>query len=122
MADSVQPTQRNLYQKGVTGTYRDGTGTLYTEQLKKLSWPISSDVPTHAQHRERARRASRFADVWCVARTPRRENLPGVYDVYCNARWVEICGTHAMYDNHAFSLIGPRKKVRIHRVPHQTRQ
>ena len=25
MADSVQPTQRNLYQKGVTGTYRDGT-------------------------------------------------------------------------------------------------
>ena len=50
MADSVQPTQRNLYQKGVTGTYRDGTGTLYTEQLKKLSWPISSDVPTHAQH------------------------------------------------------------------------
>lgn len=28
MADSVQPTQRNLYQKGVTGTYRDGTGTL----------------------------------------------------------------------------------------------
>ena len=102
MADSVQPTQRNLYQKGVTGTYRDGTGTLYTEQLKKLSCC--------------------FADVWCVARTPRRENLPGVYDVYCNARWVEICGTHAMYDNHAFSLIGPRKKVRIHRVPHQTRQ
>ena len=38
MADSVQPTQRNLYQKGVTGAYRDDTGTLYTEQLKKLSW------------------------------------------------------------------------------------
>ena len=31
MADSVQPTQRNLYQKGVTGTYRDGTGTLYMD-------------------------------------------------------------------------------------------
>ena len=49
MADSVQPIQRNLYRNAVTGTYRDGSGTLYGEQLKKLSWPISSDLPIQAQ-------------------------------------------------------------------------
>ena len=47
MADAVQPTQRNLYQ-GDVATYRDGGGIDYYQQLKKLSWPISADMPVHA--------------------------------------------------------------------------
>ena len=52
MADSVQPIQRNIYRNKdgeLAGAYRDGTGIQYKEQLKKLSWPIASDVPVHAQ-------------------------------------------------------------------------
>lgn len=53
MSDSVQPIQRNLYQTGVTGTYRDGTGVVYSDQLQRLSWPISADLPTQAQRSAR---------------------------------------------------------------------
>lgn len=48
MSDSVQAQQRNLYNVDVE-SYRDGAGMPYNEQLKKISWPISTDVPAHAQ-------------------------------------------------------------------------
>ena len=48
MSDSVQAQQRNLYNEDVKA-YRDGAGTPYMEQLRQLSWPIPTDVPTHAQ-------------------------------------------------------------------------
>lgn len=50
MADASNPHQRNLYQQRFNVlTYRDGRGKTYDTQLKKLSWPINTDVPTHAQ-------------------------------------------------------------------------
>ena len=48
MSDSAQAQQRNLYNKDIT-SYRDGNGLLYMDQLLKVSWPISTDVPAHAQ-------------------------------------------------------------------------
>lgn len=48
MADSCQAQQRNLYKEDVS-QYRDGSGTLYMDQLHKVSWPIPTDVPAHAQ-------------------------------------------------------------------------
>ena len=48
MADACQAQQRNLYREDVT-SYRDGAGTLYMDQLHKVSWSIPTDVPYHAQ-------------------------------------------------------------------------
>ena len=48
MADACQAQQRNLYRDDIT-SYRDGSGTLYMDQLHKVSWPIPTDVPYHAQ-------------------------------------------------------------------------
>jgi len=48
MADACQAQQRNLYHDDVT-SYRDGSGTLYMDQLHKISWSIPTDVPYHAQ-------------------------------------------------------------------------
>lgn len=52
MADSVQSVQRNLYRNDI-GKYRDGAGMQYGDQLHKLSWPVSHDMPTHAQNSAR---------------------------------------------------------------------
>jgi len=50
MSDSCQPQQRNLYQtKFAHLEYRDGAGTTYKEQLRRLSWGVPDDVPAHAQ-------------------------------------------------------------------------
>jgi len=56
MADAVQPIQRNIYRNKtgeLAGVYRDGSGVEYSQQLKKLSWPIASDLPTQAQNSAR---------------------------------------------------------------------
>jgi len=49
MADAVSAAQRNLYSRRdgsrFTGDYRDGNGTPYSEALRALSWPVSTDVP-----------------------------------------------------------------------------
>jgi len=50
MADAVNAHQRNLYQKKFFHLgYVDGTGVTYNNQLRTLSWPIASDLPSHAQ-------------------------------------------------------------------------
>ena len=46
MADACQPTQRTIYKEKY---YRDGQGTDYPQQLKKLSWSVASDMPVHAR-------------------------------------------------------------------------
>jgi len=50
MADAVNAHQRNLYQKKFFHlAYLNGEGKTYNEQLRALSWPVSSDLPDHAQ-------------------------------------------------------------------------
>jgi len=49
MADAVNAAQRNLYKRRdgsrTASEYLDGTGVPYEEALRRLSWPISTDVP-----------------------------------------------------------------------------
>jgi len=50
MADAANAHQRNLYQKKFQNMgYVDGRGVGYAQQLRKLSWPIATDLPAHAQ-------------------------------------------------------------------------
>jgi len=82
MADAVQPIQRNLYQKNdgeIAGFYCDGRGTLYSEQLKRLSY-VSSDVPLQAQLSARravgegAYRTLHPMHMWTTPSCPRGRN------------------------------------------------
>ena len=52
MADARQPTQRTIYKEKY---YRDGQGTDYPQQLKKLSWSVAS-MSTRASRCRRERR------------------------------------------------------------------
>lgn len=49
MADAVNAAQRNLYPRHdgtrYAAAYKDGRGMVYNESLRKLSWPVCTDVP-----------------------------------------------------------------------------
>ena len=53
MADAANAGQRNLYARKdgtrFSGDYRDGKGRPYADSLRKLSWPVPSDVPSIGQ-------------------------------------------------------------------------
>ena len=47
MADACNARQRNLYERASTRhikEYMDGKGDTYEEQIRKMSWPICTDV------------------------------------------------------------------------------
>ena len=53
MADACNARQRNLYERASTRhikEYMDGKGDTYEEQIRKMSWPICTDVPAIGQY------------------------------------------------------------------------
>lgn len=53
MADAVNAGQRNIYPRHdgsrYAAGYRNGLGQEYSESLRKLSWPVPSDIPAIGQ-------------------------------------------------------------------------